>query len=98
MADPVSSTVVFSHAVPVAEPLPEAAAEPEGGDQPSATPVTAEPAGTDSSESSNQDEKSGESSENETPSPAPTAENPSDPAARTESFSADSTDGAGTAL
>lgn len=90
MADnAVSSTVVFSHAVPV-EP------DPEGGDQPSATPDPAEPAGTDSSESSNQDEKSVESSENETPSPAPTAASQSGPAEKTESFSADSTDGAGT--
>lgn len=72
---------------------PEDSAE---GGEPSVPQETEEPAGTDSSASSNPDARSDASSGNETPSPAPTAVSPSDPAETTESSSVASTGGGGT--
>lgn len=89
--NPTTGMAVISHAIPVEDgPV----SEPEGGEPPSQE--TTEPAGTDSSDSSNPDGNSDENSANETPSPAPTVANPSVPAGKTESFSAGTTDGAGT--
>lgn len=94
---PPGSGEVTDNATEVTE-SPAVPPDTEGGEQPSPNPETAEPAGTDSSDSSSPDEISTGSSASVIPSPAPSAENPSPPAAKTESSTAGGVTGTGTDL
>ena len=80
------------------EPIPVQVSEADGGEQPSANPAeTTESAGTDSSESSSPGEKSDSSGGKPNRKAARNAGANSAAAATTDSFSAGSTAGAGTA-